>query len=73
VSWRPLLQAVAFDPDSSGTLAQLPATGQRSPAKLIDRYKLACRLDAAHPGQHLKSAHRQSQRATQTNVPHKGT
>jgi hypothetical protein len=43
VSWRLLRQAGAFGPQAPQSLAPLLTVGQRSPAELVDRYRLACR------------------------------
>ena len=43
VSWRLLHQLGILDEHAPKALAQLRTVGQRSPAELIDRYRLACR------------------------------
>ena len=43
VSWRLLHQLGILDEHAPKELAQLRTVGQRSPADLIDRYRLACR------------------------------
>ena len=43
VSWRLLHQIGVFGPGAPAALAELRTIGQRSPAELIDRYRLACR------------------------------
>jgi hypothetical protein len=42
VSWRVLRQLGVFGPAAPAALAELRTTGQRSPAELLDRYRLAC-------------------------------
>jgi hypothetical protein len=43
VSWRLLHRLGVFGPGAPAALAELRTIGQRSPAQLIDRYRLACR------------------------------
>ncbi len=43
VSWRMLHQLGVLGQAAPAALAELRTTGQRSPAELIDRYRLACR------------------------------
>ncbi len=43
LSWRLLHQIGVLGPDAPSGLAELRTIGQRSPAELIDRYRLACR------------------------------
>lgn len=43
VSWRLLHGLGVFGPGAPTALTQLRTVGQRSPAELIDRYRLACR------------------------------
>jgi Phage integrase family len=43
LSWRLLHQIGVFGPGAPAGLAELRTIGQRSPAELIDRYRLACR------------------------------
>ena len=43
MSWRLLRQAGALGPRSPELLAPLLTVGQRSPAELVDRYRLVCR------------------------------
>ena len=42
VSWRMLRQLGVFGPAAPTALAELRTTGQRTPAELIGRYRLAC-------------------------------
>lgn len=43
VSWRILHRLGILDADAPAALAELRTIGQRSPAELIDRYRLTCR------------------------------
>ena len=43
VSWRLLHRLGVLDADAPASLAELRTVGQRSPAELIDRYRLTCR------------------------------